>query len=102
MTILQIISILVKRQGFCNHKIKHPARYLSRGVQMSEDQHPEMNGKNTHQRKVASTHQKKAPHKQRKTRAPTPIKIATMFGLLGEIGSDTGLAGILPAYSVGG
>src|SRR5688572_26452495 len=95
-------SILVKRHGFCNHKIKHPASETSRGVQLIHDQHPEMNGKKTHQRKVASTHQKKAPHKQKNTSAPAPIRIAVMLGPLVITGSDTGFAGILPAYSVGG
>src|SRR5688572_7925336 len=98
----ETISILAKRCGFCNHKIKHPARRSARGVQIDDNQHPEMNGKNTHQRKVASTHQKKAPHKQMKAKAPTPTRIAIMLGLLSGSGSDTGLAGILPAYSVGG
>src|SRR5215216_2275040 len=100
----RIVSILVKRQGFCNHKIKHPASQTSRGVQNVYDQQPEINGKKTHQRKVASTHQKKAPHKHKKARAPAPIRIAAILGPFVTIGSDTGpgLAGILPAYSVGG
>ena len=60
---------------------------------------PDRKGKNTHQRKVASTHQKNSPHMHRNMMAPTPM--AMMSGLK-DVRSTisvvvTGLAGTLPA-----
>ena len=41
-----------------------------------------MKGKKVHQRKVASTHQKKLAHIQRKTNAPAPMKMGNIFVFL--------------------
>lgn len=68
-------------------------------------QHPEMKGKNVHQRYVASTHQKNATHMQRRisTDPPTIIGVRlVLFPVSGVAMAEGGLAGMLPAYSAGG
>ncbi len=60
---------------------------------------PFRKGKNTHQRKVASTHQKNMPHMHRAMIAATPM--AMMIGLKLLVSTTSvvtgGLAGTLPA-----
>ena len=60
---------------------------------------PFRNGKNTHQRKVASTHQKNRPHMHRNMIAATPTAMIRGLKFLVSTTSVVtgGLAGTLPA-----
>lgn len=72
---------------------------MARGVPHKNQGHPFRNGKNTHQRKVASTHQKNMPHMHRNIIAATPMPINSGLKLLVSTTSVVtgGLAGTLPA-----